>query len=416
MEDNPLTSFAEMPLRDELKQVLARAGFETPTPIQARCIPLATAGRDITGVAQTGTGKTLAFLVPIFDALEPCDDVQAMVICPTRELAQQVGSVARDIGEPLGVKTAVLYGGTSLGGQQNELRELPDVVVGTPGRLMDFLSSAWLRPRRLRWLVLDEADRMLDMGFIDDVVKICSRLPLSRQTMLFSATMPPPIEELTSRFMYEPEVVRIDAQTRVAAGVDHCLYWVQERDKEKALAAVMDRHRGKKALIFTATREATSQLAARLRRHGHEVISLSSLHSQNNRERALDAFRKGDVPVMVATDVAARGIDVTDIDLVVNFDLPRGSEEYIHRVGRTGRAERAGSAVSLAAPGDEGKLAEIEKMLGEPIPRQELPGIETPARGSYTPRRSGRGGGSREGGRRRRPGRGGRGRGKGQKK
>ncbi|MDQ7087938.1 MAG: DEAD/DEAH box helicase [Acidobacteriota bacterium] len=180
--------------------------------------PLATAGRDITGVAQTGTGKTLAFLVPIFDALEPCDDVQAMVICPTRELAQQVGSVARDIGEPLGVKTAVLYGGTSLGGQQNELRELPDVVVGTPGRLMDFLSSAWLRPRRLRWLVLDEADRMLDMGFIDDVVKICSRLPLSRQTMLFSATMPPPIEELTSRFMYEPEVVRIDAQTRVAAG------------------------------------------------------------------------------------------------------------------------------------------------------------------------------------------------------
>ncbi|MDQ7087939.1 MAG: C-terminal helicase domain-containing protein [Acidobacteriota bacterium] len=178
----------------------------------------------------------------------------------------------------------------------------------------------------------------------------------------------------------------------------------------------MDRHRGKKALIFTATREATSQLAARLRRHGHEVISLSSLHSQNNRERALDAFRKGDVPVMVATDVAARGIDVTDIDLVVNFDLPRGSEEYIHRVGRTGRAERAGSAVSLAAPGDEGKLAEIEKMLGEPIPRQELPGIETPARGSYTPRRSGRGGGSREGGRRRRPGRGGRGRGKGQKK
>ena len=419
MKDSLLTSFAEMPLRDELRQVLARAGFETPTPIQARCIPLATTGRDITGVAQTGTGKTLAFLVPILDALEPNDDVQAMVICPTRELAQQVGTVARDIGEPLGVKTAVLYGGTALGGQQSELRELPDIVVGTPGRLMDFLSSAWLRPRRLRWLVLDEADRMLDMGFIDDVVKICSRLPLSRQTMLFSATMPPPIEELTSRFMYEPEVVRIDAQTRVAAGVDHCLYWVQGRDKEKALAAVMDQHRGKKALIFTATREATSELASRLRRHGHEVISLSSLHSQNNRERALDAFRKGDVPVMVATDVAARGIDVTDIDLVVNFDLPRGSEEYIHRVGRTGRAERAGSAVSLGAPGDERKLAEIEKMLGEPIPRKHLPGIETPAEGqpAWRGRKGGsRGGGRRNAGRGKGQGRGGRGRGRGQKK
>ena len=397
--------FAELEIKDELKQVLSDAGFETPTPVQERCIPLAMEGGDIVGVAQTGTGKTLAFLVPILHALEPTGQVQAMVICPTRELAQQVGSVAKKMGEPLGVSTAVLYGGTGLAPQQAELKRQPDIVVGTPGRLIDFLGSAWLRPRNIRWLVLDEADRMLDMGFIDDVVKICSRVPLSRQTMLFSATMPKPIEELTLRFMYHPETVRIDAVTRVAAGVEHRLYFVHPRDKQRVLVAVLADHRGEKTLIFTATREATSEIASFLRRYGHEVISLSSLHSQNNRERALDAFRQGDVPVMVATDVAARGIDVTDIEMVVNYDLPRTAEEYIHRVGRTGRAERSGVAVSLACPEDQRRLAEIESMIGEPIPRIRLAEFEEPSP-SASRQRSGRPSGRKGAGRGRGGGRG----------
>ncbi|GAB4368449.1 MAG: hypothetical protein Kow0062_01660 [Acidobacteriota bacterium] len=400
--------FSDLPIREPLREALAERGFVEPTPIQEQVIPLALGGHDVIGVAQTGTGKTLAFLVPILDRLESSGNVQALVVCPTRELAQQVGGVAREIGGALGIETALLYGGTSLGPQRAELEAGPDIVVGTPGRLIDFLGSAWFRPRYIRYLVLDEADRMLDMGFIDDIVRICSRVPMSRQTMLFSATMPAEIAQLAERFMLHPETVRIEAEKVTAEGIDQVMFVVPERSKRDALVALLDRQRGRKVLVFTATREATSELARALRRRGHEVISLSSLLSQANRERALAAFRKGEFDVMVATDVAARGLDVVDIDVVVNYDLPRSAEDYVHRVGRTGRAERRGEAFSLATPADRDKVTAIEKLLGAPVPRSDLPGIPSTDLGRKERsggrregrKRGGGGGGRRRGGKR----------------
>lgn len=396
-----MITFEEMSIRDELKRVLRESGFLHPTPIQEQAIPLALTDRDVIGVAQTGTGKTLAFLVPIFEKLRPSGEVQALVVCPTRELAQQVGGVARSLGEKLGVRTALLYGGTSLGGQREELEGGVDIVVGTPGRLIDFLGSAWFRPRWVKWLVLDEADRMLDMGFIDDVRKICTRVPMSRQTMLFSATMPNEIVELSQRFMMEPGTVHVEPERVTAEGISQMLYVVRQSDKPRALVALLDAHRGKKTLVFTSTRESTSEVAAALRREGHEVVSLSSLLSQNNRERALDGFRRGSYDVMVATDVAARGIDVVDIDVVVNLDMPHSAEDYVHRVGRTGRASRLGVAYTLATPMDRERVREVEALLGVNIPRGEIPGIvteELSAGRKKAPRR-----GERSGAGRRRP-------------
>ncbi len=371
-------TFDQLPLKPELLRVLFAGGFVKPTPVQSRTIPIALKGRDLIGVAQTGTGKTLGFLVPIFNALVPNGEVQALVVCPTRELAQQVGGVSTKLGAQLGIRTAVLYGGTSLGDQRQQLVKPPDVVVGTPGRLLEFLTTAWLRPRFIRWLVLDEADRMLDMGFIDDVLQIAGRLPLSRQTMLFSATMLPGVERLTSSLMQESTIVRVDAERVAASGIEHRLYEISSTDKIAALCRVMSNNKGVKTIVFTATREATSAIAQQLRRVGHTVVSLSSLLSQNNRERVLDAFRKNEAPVLVATDVAGRGIDIYDIDLIVNFDMPRNPEDYVHRVGRTGRASRTGMAISLATPRDRGVVREIEALIGLPIVQLPLEGFSAP--------------------------------------
>ena len=401
-----MNRFSELPIGEPLLRALEERGFVEPTPIQARVIPLALEGHDVIGVAQTGTGKTLGFLVPILRGLEPSGNVQALVVCPTRERAQQVGGVARELGGALGVEVALLYGGTSLAPQRAELEAGPDIVVGTPGRLIDFLGSAWFRPRYIRYLVLDEADRMLDMGFIDDIVRICSRVPMSRQTMLFSATMPKEIAQIAERFMLQPETVRIEPERVTAEGIEQVMFVVPERSKRDALVALLDRQRGRKVLVFTATREATSELARALRRRGHEVVSLSSLLSQGNRERALAGFRRGEYDVMVATDVAARGLDVVDIDVVVNYDLPRSAEDYVHRVGRTGRAERRGEAFSIATPGDRDKVTAIEKLLGTPVPRSDLPGIPSTDLGRSRRDRGGGSGG--RGGRRRRGGRTGR--------
>ncbi|MDH3284571.1 MAG: DEAD/DEAH box helicase [Acidobacteriota bacterium] len=399
--------FEEFPLRRDIKQVLAGEGFVDPTPIQEQCIPLALEGGDIVGVAQTGTGKTLAFLVPILERLTPRGEPQAMVVCPTRELAQQVGGVASKIGAQLGVSTAIVYGGTGLASQRKELDDDPDIVVGTPGRLIDFLTSAWLRPRSVSWLVLDEADRMLDMGFIDDVVKICSRLPLSRQTMLFSATMPAEIIELSGRFMYQPSTVRIEPERVLPHGIRHRIFQVADGDKQKALSKLLRDQRGKKTLVFTATREATSEIASVLRRGGHEVVSLSSLLSQNNRERALAGFKRGEYDVMVATDVAARGLDVMDIDIVINYDMPHSAEDYVHRVGRTGRADRDGEAFSLATVRDRPRVEAIGRLLGQPVEAEPLDGFRAPfgedrageRRGARSRGRGGGGGSGRRGAR-----------------
>ena len=384
-------TFASFGFKESLDQALAAEGFVEPTPIQQQAIPLLMKGGDLVGVAETGTGKTAAFLLPILNRLRSGEtDPQALVICPTRELAIQVGKEARRFGEPLGVRTVLAYGGTSSGGQKSDLREGCEIVVGTPGRLLDFVQSAWLPLRNIRHVVLDEADRMLDMGFINDVDAILRRTPMSRQTMLFSATFPDEIEQLSERYLLHPEKVQTHHSTRVTTKVDHAFYPVSKNEKEAMLMEVLRRERPHKTLIFTATKDATAELGTALRRRRYDVISLSSLLSQANRERALDAFRSGACRMLVATDVAARGIDISDIDLVINYDVPMHAEDYVHRIGRTGRAEREGKAITLVCELDGKRTAEIEKLLGGRIDRVKLDDFNYrlwPVEGASPPRR-----------------------------
>ena len=392
-------SFRQFGLRQELQLALDEAGYTRPTPIQQQAIPLVLAGHDLVGVAQTGTGKTLAYLLPILQAFKSeGDGPHAVVVCPTRELAIQVAGEAERFGKHLGLRTVLAYGGTSSGGQKSELTQGCDLLVATPGRLLDFLGQGWVSMRRARFLVLDEADRMLDMGFINDVDAIVRRIPMSRQTLLFSATFPPEIKTLSERYLMHPETVRIDTAIRVKESVEHAFLEVQSWQKVDLLLTVLDRDRPSKCLVFTATREMTSELARRLRTRNHEVVSLSSLLSQANRERALTAFRNGVFDVLVATDVAARGLDIDDIDLVVNFDVPMHAEEYVHRIGRTGRAHREGKALTLVCEFDGARAAQIEEMLGHAIRRERVEGFAyAPPR--HDERAGGRGGGGGHGGR-----------------
>jgi ATP-dependent RNA helicase RhlE len=398
--------FADFSLRPEIARAIDEAGYDTPTPIQIAALPILLEGRDLIGVAETGTGKTLAFLIPIFERLaRGSSDPQAVVICPTRELAMQVAGEAERFGLHLGVRVALAYGGTSSGDQKRQLVSGCDLLVGTPGRLLDFVNSAWLSMRRVRHAVLDEADRMLDMGFINDVDAILRRTPMSRQTMLFSATFPDEVRRLADRYMIHPETVRMHEGTRVTRRVTHALYAVRDAQKQALLVALLQRERPEKFLVFTATREATSEVASVLRRGRFDVLSLSSLLSQANRERALDSYRTGGCRGLVATDVAARGLDITDIALVVNFDVPLHAEDYVHRIGRTGRAERSGKAVTLVTEFDGRKVAAIERLLDEPSPRLRLEGFDYqeplpgatggPDGGSRRGRAGGRSGGRR---------------------
>jgi superfamily II DNA/RNA helicase len=395
------SSFRSFALAPEILAALDDAGYVTPTAIQERAIPPLLTGRDLIGVAETGTGKTLAFLLPILQRIEPGGtDPRALVVCPTRELAQQVTAEAERFGARRGTRITLVYGGTASGEQKRRLAAGCDLLIGTPGRLLDLVQSTWVSLRRVRHLVLDEADRMLDMGFIRDVDAILRRTPASRQTMLFSATVPDAVRELAERYLHDPEVIRMHAGTRVARSVEHRFVEVPESRKVERLLEVLERERPGKVLVFTATREGTSELASALRRGRHHVVSLSSLLSQANRERALEAFRSGECPILVATDVAGRGLDITDIDLVVNFDVPMHPEDYVHRIGRTGRATRAGKAITLVSEADERRAAHIERLLGESITRERAAGAPTrraPAGGRGPQRRRSRGRASRGG-------------------
>jgi superfamily II DNA/RNA helicase len=395
--------FDELPLREDLLRGLESAGFVECTPIQEQSIPLLLEGSDLLGMAQTGTGKTLAFLVPILQGLKPSGEPQAMVICPTRELALQVGEQAERLGESVGARTVVLYGGTSLGPQRATLRKGVDVVVGTPGRLLDFLQSAYLRTRKVRYLVLDEADRMLDMGFIQDVQTILKRCPMSRQTMLFSATFPGEVRELAGEFMLYPQEVRIEPKQIAARGIRQRAYLVRGNQKAELLRRLLDREEdSEKCLVFCATRESTSEVSRYLSRNGIRAASISSLLSQANREATLQMFRDGTIRVLVASDVASRGLDITDITHVINYDLPHSPDDYVHRIGRTARLDREGDAITLVEPGDGFRMEAIQKHVGgDAISWETVPGFPHPdrssgraaPRGRHRPKRRGGGGG-----------------------
>jgi ATP-dependent RNA helicase DeaD len=395
--------FDDLGINEALRGVLRTNGFEQCTPIQELAIPPALGGDDIVGVARTGSGKTLAFLIPIMNKLKPAGEPQALIICPTRELALQVGAEAEKLAKPLGLTSDVIYGGTSLGHQRNLLRKGLDIVVGTPGRLNDFINTGYLPLRRIRWLILDEADRMLDMGFIGDIDLIMRKAPMSRQTMLFSATLPAPIMLLAQRYMLYPLEFRIEPRVTVPPGIVQLFYRVSEQRKADLLLDLLKDEQPGKAIVFTSTRKATTEIATRVRRAGWDAHSISSDLSQANRERVIQTFRDGGIRLLVATDVAGRGQDIDDISHVFNYDMPTVTEDYIHRIGRTGRLDRTGRAHTLFTPHEEHKVREIEELVGQPATRV-VHGDFDPGSGSGDgPAR--RGGPGRRGGPSGRPGR-----------
>jgi ATP-dependent RNA helicase RhlE len=370
-----LCSFADSLLTTAMRDAIVRAGYSTPTPIQARAIEPVLDGRDVIGCAQTGTGKTAAFAIPMLERLTGADSSlakrggagpRALVLAPTRELALQIATTFDMLGGAQGVRTLVLIGGESMGPQLAGLQKRPDVIVATPGRLSDHLERRSLGLGGVRIVVLDEADRMLDMGFAPQVERILRVTPLDRQTLCFSATMPAEVEALVRRHLVRPLRIEVDVSAKPVAKVTQRLYKAPTQDKTPLLLKLLGEEHGR-TLVFTRTKHRADRVARAVGAAGHRVTRLHADRSMSQRREALDGFRSGRYRVLIATDIAARGIDVPEIAHVVNFDLPHTAEDYIHRIGRTARAEASGRATSFAAPEEREQLRVIERHLGHPI-------------------------------------------------
>ena len=370
-EDWP-QAFATLGLSDRMLSALTALKFEEPTPIQEQSIPLMMNGHDVVGQAQTGTGKTVAFGLP---AVEVCDpdlgECQAIVLTPTRELAQQVGSVLDFFARAAGLEATVLMGGRRLSDDFANLERRPQIVVGTPGRIIDHLERRTLRLNRVRMAVLDEADRMLDIGFYPDMRRILRRCPDDRQTALFSATIPTPIKSLIHQFMHEPEHVHIAPEVATAEGIYQRYYEVADRDKIRAVEELLPELSGR-TLVFCNMKVTVDRLVRRLLDRGLNADAIHGDRDQRKRDRVMGQFRSGDLQFLIATDVAARGLDIPDVQHVVNFDLPQTAEDYVHRVGRTGRAGAEGSAISFVGEWDFDQLEKILKLVGDDLQRGEL--------------------------------------------
>lgn len=345
-----------MALPPSILTKLDRLGFVTPTPIQRDAIPLALDNHDIIGIAQTGTGKTLAFGLPIATNLE--QNEVALVLAPTRELAIQI----QEVFQQLDMRTALLIGGAPMRKQISELKARPSVIIATPGRLLDHMEQRIVDLRNVVIAVLDEGDRMLDMGFAPAVRRILDRLTTERQTMLFSATMPKEITELASKYLFEPKTVEVDRSGTVVEAVEQELVVLHHEDKPQMLDDLLKRHRGS-VLVFTRTRHGARKIARNVSRMGHASAEIHSDRTLIQRRAALDGFKSGRYRVLIATDIAARGIDVKDISLVINYDVPQKAEDYVHRIGRTGRAGASGRAITLATPDQHQDVRDIERLL-----------------------------------------------------
>lgn len=396
--------FADLPLPDQLQRGLADMGFAYCTPVQAKALPHTLQGQDVAGQAQTGTGKTAAFLLTIFKELleterEHDTAPRAVVIAPTRELAIQIASDAEDIGKHCAFRTVAVYGGMDWEKQAKVLEGTVDLVVGTPGRMMDYMRRHMLDLRYCQVVVIDEADRMFDMGFVADIQYILGHCSRDRQTLLFSATLSYEVMRLASRYMHEVVEVRIEPDQITSKTIDQMLYHVLERDKLPLLLWILEDLKPKRALIFCNTKRAGEWLDFKLFHNGWESAYMSGDIAQKRRLRLVEEFREGKVEVLVATDVAARGLHVDDVDLVVNFDIPLDPEDYVHRIGRTGRAGQLGKAVTLADEGLVDKLAPVEKYIGQkiasvlPTPEQMLEDLSPSFR--ETQRAQGKTGGPR---------------------
>ena len=403
-----MTTFNSLGLSASILRGVVDAGYTTPTPIQAAAIPTALSGRDLTGCAQTGTGKTAAFVLPMLDRLAANPStakrrpVRALVVAPTRELALQVEAAVRTYGKFTGLRSVAIFGGVGMGPQLQALQRGVDIVSATPGRLLDHIGRGTLDLSRVEVLVLDEADRMFDMGFIKDVRKIVAKLPHDRQTLLFSATMPKAIQDLAASIQRKPEFVEVGQRRNPAESVTQYIYPVAQTQKMDLLLHVLKTETVENVLVFSRTKHRANRITRKLEQRGFAAAAIHSNRSQNQRQRALADFKRGDVKVLVATDIAARGIDVDGISHVVNFDTPNMAEDYIHRIGRTGRADATGDAFTFVSADEEDYLRNIEKHTGRRFERSTYDDFDYTARGEATspPARGGRGNGSsRNGGR-----------------
>ena len=370
--------FKALGLHPSLVQATREMRYTQPTPVQSEAIPLVLAGRDVIATAQTGTGKTAAFLLPILHRLMhlPHGSTQVLILTPTRELAQQIDDVMLGLAYHTKLRGGIIVGGTSMGPQEKALRAGVEVLIATPGRLLDHMRQNQARFDQIHTLVLDEADRMLDMGFLPDIKRIIARLPVRKQTLLFSATMPPVIAKLAAEILRKPATVQVGRRSAPAVGITQAAYPVAEHFKSALLRHLLRHTEMPTVLVFTRTKQSANRLTRAIAADGFLVAELHSNLTQAQRNRAMEKFRAGDIQILVATNIAARGLDVTHITHVISFDVPHVPEDYIHRIGRTARAEAEGDAFVLVSPAEERLLVEIERAIGQRLPRVMLPDFD----------------------------------------
>ena len=387
--------FAKFPLAPALADNLKQLGFTTPTPIQSEAIPVVLQGRDVVGLAQTGTGKTAAFVLPILQKLQegPRRRVRALIIGPTRELAEQINGVVHKLGKGTGLHSITVYGGVGMRPQVDGLRRGAEIVVACPGRLLDHIEQHSIDLRSVEILVLDEADQMFDMGFLPDIRRILKMLPAHSQKLLFSATMPGEIRKLTHDILREPVTIQI-AHTAPVETVSHAIFPVPQHLKTQLIIALLKKTDAGPVLVFTRTKHKARRLADQLQREGFKATSIQGNLSQNQRARAMDGFRSGQFQILVATDIAARGIDVSNISHVINYDMPSTIDAYTHRIGRTGRATQTGDAYTLVSPEDHDMVRQIERVLKAPLERRHIEEFDYKAAAPH-PRHGGGGGESK---------------------
>ena len=382
-------TFKDFGLDPALVRAVDDLGFETPTPIQLDSIPPAMEGRDVLACAMTGSGKTAAFLLPLMHHLlsKPRGTARALILSPTRELAAQIDEHAKMLAKHTNLTSAAVFGGENIGPQERAFRKPVDIIVATPGRLLDHFQYPYARLDGLEFLILDEADRMLDMGFLPDIRRVLKHVPSKRTTYLFSATMPAPIVALTREMLHNPATMNIDRPSKPAVGITHALYAAHQNVKSPLLLHLLTNTDMGSVVVFTRTKHRANRLADYLEKHGISCARLHGNRSQSQRTLALSGFKNGDFRVLVATDIAARGIDVEALSHVVNFDVPHVPDDYIHRVGRTARAETTGDAVTFYATDEEPQIRAIEKALGKPIERKTAEGFDYTGTPSESPER-----------------------------
>ena len=366
--------FEELKISEPIFRALQEEKYSTPTPIQEQAIPHILSRKDVMGSAQTGTGKTAAFAIPIIQLLEQertkkkgAHKIKALVITPTRELAIQIGESFSTYGRHTGIKNTVIYGGVNQHGQTEALRRGIDVLVATPGRLLDLMNQGFISLKDIEYFVLDEADRMLDMGFIHDIRKIIARLPEKRQSLFFSATMPKNIMELSRQILHKPVKVEVSPESSAAETVQHYMYYTNKSNKKNLLLHILKNQDIDQVLLFSRTKHGADRIARNLKNKRIHTAAIHGDKSQNQRQKSLQQFKDGDVRVLVATDIAARGIDIDSLRYVINYDLPNVAETYVHRIGRSGRAGEEGTAISLCEPEENAYLKDIEKLIDQKI-------------------------------------------------